>query len=191
MSRIEPVEVKGPFLRASRAIGRRQYGREMTSLGVWGHHPRLLRAYVLHDRAVEKDDRVPRRLKALAVLEAAAVVGCEFCVDIGSEYARRAGLTDEQLLALPRARESGRFSEEELLVIDYAAAMSRTPPEVTDAMVERLTARLGEKGVFELTMAIAWENLRARVNAALDVEPEGFSEGKVCVVPERMAATSG
>ena len=43
-----------------------------------------------------------------------------FCIDIGSHVSARAGVTDEQLLALPRHREAPCFSELERLVIEVA-----------------------------------------------------------------------
>lgn len=179
----------GRRARIFRAVARRQYGDPIVpSTLVFAHHPRLLNAFALFNRAVEKPDALPARLKLLAVLRAATVVECEFCIDIGSEHARRAGISDEQLLALPRARESGRFSDEELLMLDYAAAMSRTPPEVTDELVAALRRRFGDRGVLELTHMVAWENSRARINAALGLGAGGFSEDRVCAVPEREAA---
>ena len=73
----------------------------------------------------------------LAELKAAAIVNCEFCCDIGSSIARDAGISEAQLLALPRYRDSGEFSELERLVLDYATAMSRTPTTVTDELFAR------------------------------------------------------
>jgi AhpD family alkylhydroperoxidase len=55
-------------------------------------------------------DLVNARLKKLAEMKVALVVGCEFCVDIGSMLGKELGITDDQLRALPRYRESGVFS---------------------------------------------------------------------------------
>lgn len=188
MSRIEPRQ--GVFAslvaRGSRAV----YGREMRSARIYAQHPRLMVDYMRFNRAAERGKRVPKALSELAVLKAATMVGCEFCMDIGSEYARRAGLSDEQLLALHEAHESGLFSEDELTVIDLAVGMSRTPGEVSDALMARVCDRFGVKGALELVHLIAWENTRARVNIALDIGAEGFSEGKVCAVPDRPLAAA-
>lgn len=184
--RLPPAQ--GAFARLVRGVSRRQYGEPMVeSATIYAHHPRLTRALALYNRAVEKPDVLSEALKLLAVLKSATVVECEFCIDIGSEHSRRAGLSDAQLLALARARESGLFSEEQLLVMDYAAGMSRTPVEVDDEMVTALRGRFGAKGVLELTHMIAWENARARTNAALNFGAGGFSAGRVCARPEREA----
>jgi AhpD family alkylhydroperoxidase len=186
MSRIEPRQ--GVFARLVGRGSRVAYGREMRSAGVYAQHPRLMIDYMRYNRAAERGKRVPKALSELAVLKAATMVGCEFCMDIGSEYARRSGLSDQQLLALHEAHDSGLFSEDELLVIDLAVGMTRTPGEVSEELMERVRERFGIKGTLELVHMIAWENNRARVNIALDIGPEGFSEGKVCAVPDRTFA---
>lgn len=189
MSRIEPRQgvFAGAVARGSRVV----YGREMESARVYAQHPRLMIDFMRFNRAAERGKRVPKALTELAVLKAATMVGCEFCMDIGSEYARRSGLSDEKLLALHEAHGSGLFGEDELMVIDLAAGMSRTPGEVSEELIARVRERFGVKGTLELVHAIAWENTRARVNIALDVAPAGFSEGKVCAVPDRgFAATA-
>ena len=160
-----------------------QYGSEIVeSTAVYAQNPRLMYWFVGFNRAVEKPKRVPKHLRELAVLKAATVVECEFCMDIGSEYARRTGLSDAQLLALHDAEASGLFDAEELLVINYARAMSVTPPEVDDQLVTALQERYGDRGVLELTHLLAWENARARTGAALGIGAGGFSEGKVCAI---------
>jgi len=183
MSRIEPR--RGAFASLLTRGSRVAYGREMKSAGVFALHPRLALDYMRFNRAAERCRRVPKGLADLAVLKAATIVGCEFCMDIGSEHARRSGLGDSHLLALHEARESGLFDDDELLVIDLASGMSRTPGGVDDELMARVLERFGDKGALELVQLIAWENARARMNLALDIEPEGFSEGKVCAVPDR------
>ena len=154
---------------------------------IYANHPRLLMAFNRYNTVAEKPDKISAHLKNLAVLKAATLIECEFCMDIGSEYARATGCSDEQLLALPHARESGLFSDEELLVIELAAAASRTPPTVDDQLIAAARERFGDKGTFELCNIIAWENARARLNAALGIGAGGFSENRVCAIPERAA----
>jgi AhpD family alkylhydroperoxidase len=188
MSRIEPRQ--GAFARLVARGSRVAYGRELRSAGVYAQHPRLMIDYMRFNRAAERGKRVPKGLSELAVLKAATMVGCEFCIDIGSEYARRSGLRDEQLLALHEAHESGLFDADQLLVIDLAVGMTRTPGEVDDELAARVRERFGVKGTLELVHLIAWENTRARINVALDIGAEGFSEGKVCALPDRSLAVS-
>ena len=183
MSRIEPRQ--GVFARLVERGSRVAFGRELESAGVYAQHPRLMLDFMRFNRAAERGKRVPKALSELAVLKAATIVGCEFCIDIGSEYARRCGLSDAKLLALHEAHESGLFSADELLAIDLATGMTRTPGAVDDELLARVRERFGVKGTLELVHLIGWENTRARVNVALDFGAEGFSEGKVCALPDR------
>lgn len=188
MQRIEPR--KGPFGRIVSRGSRVSYGRELKSAGVYAQHPRLMFDYMRANRAFERCRHLPKPLAELAVLKAATMVGCEFCIDIGSEYARRSGLRDEQLLALHDAHDCGLFDDDELLVIDLAIGMTRTPGEVGDELAARVIERFGVKGALELVHLIAWENTRGRANIALGLGAEGFSEGKVCALPDPGAATA-
>lgn len=97
---------------------------------------------------------------------------------------RDQGITEAQLLALNDHRQSNAFSEIEKDVLDYAAALSRTPAHATDEQVERLRQHFGDEALVELTAMIAWENFRARFNRGFDVADQGFSQGEFCVLPE-------
>jgi alkylhydroperoxidase family enzyme len=104
---------------------------------------------------------------------------------------RAAGITEAQLRDLPDYQSSPAFSELERLVIDYAAAMTRTPVEVPDALFATLRSHLDEAQIVELTAAIAWENYRGRFNHAFGIESQGFTEGAFCALPERGDAVIG
>jgi len=147
------------------------------------HTPGLLLAYGMLEWATAKLERVDKRLGFLAELKAATLTQCEYCIDLGSQVARRAGLSDAQLLALPQYRESELFTDLEKLVLDYAVGMSRTPVEVPEALFAKLREHFDDAQLMELTYIIALENLRGRFNLALGVGAAGFSEGRICAVP--------
>jgi AhpD family alkylhydroperoxidase len=182
MTRIDgvPARKAGPLMKLTYWQTRRQFGRMMDPVSVYAHAPSLLLGYGMFEQATLKQHRVEERLKVLAELKAGALVNCEFCVDIGSSLGRKAGITEEELLALPHYRDSDLFSELEKLVIDYAAAISHTPTTVSDELFAALREHLDERQLVELTNVIALENMRARFNSAFDMTPAGFSEGMVC-----------
>ena len=66
-----------------------------------------------------------------------------------------------------------------------AAALTRTPASVDDALFADLRGEFSEAQLTELAMAIAWENHRARFNRTFAIGSEGFSEGTFCPMPER------
>jgi 4-carboxymuconolactone decarboxylase len=194
MSRIAGVRSNrtGPLTRVILAVARRKTGqltgrtteRMIEPLEVYAHRPRLLIGYGMMEDATAKLHRVDERLKVLAELKAATLTSCEYCVDIGSQIARRAGISEEQLLALPRYRNSELFGELEKLVLDYAVGISSTPVDVPDELFAKLRSQLDDAQLVELTNVIALENMRGRFNLALDIGSAGFSEGMVCAVPE-------
>jgi AhpD family alkylhydroperoxidase len=179
--RIEPRQ--GLFTNVVAAGARKKFGREMKSMRVFANHPRMMFGFVRFNRAAEHTPHVPKPLAELVVLRVATMVGCPFCIDIASEYSRRAGLTDEQLLSLNDAHGCGLFDPDQLMVIDLATGMTSTPGQVSDELTRRVKARFGVKGTMELVQLIAWENHRSRQNVALGIGAEGFSEGKACALP--------
>jgi len=80
---------------------------------------------------------------------------------------------------------SANFGETEKNVLRLATALTRTPANVSDELFAALRRDFSERQMVELTAAIAWENLRARMNRAFGIEAEGFSHGKFCPLPER------
>ena len=116
---------------------------------------------------VERWHSLDHTLKDLAVTAAAALIGCARCMDFGYWEATTNHDVPAEISAAPQQQDSGLFSELELLVVDYAEAMTATPPRVTDEMVARLRGHLSEAQLVELTAIVAVENLRSRINRAL------------------------
>ena len=187
MTRIEGVQARkaGPLVRLVYRLSRKRLGRDVDPVSVYAHAPGLLLGYGMFEQATGKQTRVEERLKALAETKVAALVNCEFCCDIASSIAREAGISERQLLALPNYRDSGEFDALELLVLDYATAISGTPASVSDELFAKLREHFDERQMVELTNVIALENMRARFNHAFGMTPAGFSEGLVCAIPER------
>ena len=179
--RIQGAPERGPLRKIAYWMARRRLGRVPEPFAVAAHHTPIFGAMSGFEMALEKSKRVPIRYKALGELRAAMVVGCEFCVDIGSMIARESGLTDDELRDLVDWRSSERLDDKDKLVLEYADAISRTPTDVPDELFARLRAHFDEAQLVELTAAIAWENWRARFNWAFGLGKEGYSEGAYCV----------
>jgi AhpD family alkylhydroperoxidase len=159
-------------------------------IAVSAHRPGLLAGYGTFELATERTHTVDERLKELAVLKAAQLAGCEWCLDFGSAIVRAQGVSDDEMRALIDYRASDLLSDDDKLVLDYATGMSRTPVDVPDELFERLRARFNEEQLVELTSVIALENYRARFNWALGIGGEGFSEGAYCVPPQGNGAAA-
>ena len=111
----------------------------------------------------------------------AALVGCSWCLDFGYFQAHNEGLDEAKASEVPRWRESTVFTPLERDVMEYAEAMTETPPTVTDELSARLLEQLGAPALVELTAVVAFANMTTRCNMALGIESQGFSEA--CALP--------
>jgi AhpD family alkylhydroperoxidase len=166
-----------------------QTGSGLEPMEIWAHQPKMMMGMGKFNQAVRKGKSVDERLKNLVELKGAQMIGCEYCVDLGSQICRNSGFSDEELLALPRYRQSDLFTEREKLALDYAVAVMRTPVEVTEELFERMKARFNEKQLVEITALLTVVNID-RFNAAFGIGAAGFSEGMICVPPDRPIAAS-
>jgi AhpD family alkylhydroperoxidase len=163
------------------------HGSGIEPVEIWAHQPRMMRGMGKFQQAVRQGNSVDERLKNLVELKGAQMIGCEYCVDLGSQICRNSGLSDEELLALPRYRQSDLFSERERAALDYTMAVMRTPVEVTDELFARMKEHFSDKQLVEITALLTVVNLD-RFNAAFGIASAGFSEGMVCLLPDRPAS---
>lgn len=184
MARISLDPPRTVVLRLAEWYSRRKYGKVLDPLLAAGHNPRVLRAVAGYEQRVAKWRDLDPALKHLAEMVSAARIGCSWCVDFGHWLAEDLGMPMEKVQYVPQWRDHReRFGELELLVMEFAEAMTETEPTVTDGMVAALTGRLGERAFVELTAIVAVENHRSRINAALGLVGQGFSDR--CAVPLR------
>lgn len=145
------------------------------------HNPRVAQDSLEIGAKVGGWDAAEESLKSFAHMAVAAQVGCRWCLDIGYFQAQNLDLDLAKASQVPRWRESDVFTPEERDVLEYAEAMTDTPPTVTDELSGRLLARLGPAALIELTAFIAFSNMATRNNVALGIESQGFSAA--CEVP--------
>ena len=181
--RVPPVENPGLLTRFAYRTARRRYGKVPEPLTVWAHSRRILLSVSGFEQAVAGWRELDATCKSLAVLRAAQVIGCPWCIDFGSFLSRGDGVTEQQLRDLHRWRDSDAFTPEQQLCLAYAEAASTTPLTVTDELVEQLRAALGEAAVVELAMMVAVENQRSRFNGGLGLVSQGYSTDACAVLP--------
>ncbi len=160
------------------------HGSGIEPVEIWAHQPKMMSGMGKFQQAVRRGHTVDERLKYLVELKGAQMIGCEYCVDLGSQICRNSGLSDEELLALPRYRQSELFTEREKLALDYAVGVMRTPVGVTEELFDRVKEHFSDVQLVEITALLTVVNLD-RFNAAFGIESAGFSEGTVCVPPDR------
>ncbi|MGO9889006.1 MAG: carboxymuconolactone decarboxylase family protein [Solirubrobacteraceae bacterium] len=158
-----------------------QFGAVPEPVEVVSHNPKVAEFALELGGKVSAWDAVDESLKSFAHMAVAAQVGCSWCLDIGYFQAQNQNLDMAKASQVPRWRESERFTPLERDVLEYAEAMTSTPPSVTDALSARLLDRLGPAGMIELTVFVAFSNFSTRSNVALGVESQGFSSA--CETP--------
>jgi alkylhydroperoxidase family enzyme len=198
MARINGVSKSdaGPMVRLVYRFGPRMFkkmtgrapqtGSGMEPMEIWAYQPKMMVGMGRFNAAVRKGKSVDERIKNLVELKGAQMIGCEYCVDLGSQICRNSGFSDQELLALPRYRDSDLFTAREKLALDYAVAVMRTPVDVTDELFAAMKAQFSERQLVEITALLTVVNID-RFNAAFGIGSAGFSQGMVCVPPDRPA----
>jgi AhpD family alkylhydroperoxidase len=174
-TRIPPAEITGVKGALIKRMIEKRLGKVPTAVGVYWHNPQVLFASFGLGGKIQKWDACDETLKSFAHMAVASLVGCTWCLDFNYFEARNKGLDVEKAREIPRWREADVFTALERDVLEYAEAMSRTPPTLTDDMVSRLHAALGSAAMVELTSVIAFANMSTRGNVALGIESDGFA----------------
>jgi alkylhydroperoxidase family enzyme len=158
-----------------------RFGAVPEPLEATWHNPNVAQASLEFGGKVGEWEAADDNLKSFAHMAVAAQVGCSWCLDLGYFEAQNKDLDLTKASQVPRWRESDVFTPLERDVLEYAEAMTVTPPTVTDELSARLLARLGPAALVELTVVIAFANLATRSNVALGVESQEFSSA--CEIP--------
>lgn len=161
-------------------LQRRNYGQVLLPGLLWGKVPLLFAAVAsLYGVINRRRSPINAQLRSLVTVRVSQINHCHFCIDINSmTLAKRCG-SEDKVLALANWREQSIFSEQERAVLDYAEAMSDNRQRVTDAQVRLLKTWFDERAIIDLTGLVAFQNMSAKFNAALDVPAQGF-----CQLPE-------
>ncbi|MGY1685765.1 carboxymuconolactone decarboxylase family protein [Geodermatophilus sp. SYSU D00867] len=174
-TRVPATEITGLYGALLKTMSRRVLGQVPEGAGVMWHHPAVLKDSMAFGRRVDSWNRLDPHLATFAAMSAAATIGCGFCLDLHHFLASDRGLDEARVREVPRWRESAVFTPLERRVMEYAEAMSRTPPAVTDELSAALLDELGPAALVELTARIAFMNSSARSNVALGIRSQEFS----------------
>lgn len=159
---------------------------------VW-HNPKVAVSNLEFSAGIAQWDGVEESLKSFAHMAVAVQVGCSWCLDVGYFQAENQNLDLAKASQVPRWREAEVFTPLERDVLEYAEAMTNTPPTVTDALHASLLDRLGEAAMVELTAYVAFVNMATRNNNAHGITSQGFSDSceiPLAARPERSGASS-
>jgi alkylhydroperoxidase family enzyme len=158
-----------------------QFGLVPEPLEATWHNPKVSQDAMEFGSKVGEWNAADDSLKSFAHMAVALQVGCSWCLDLGYFEAQNQNLDMAKASQVPRWREADVFTPLERDVLEYAEAMTNTPPTVSDELSARLLEGLGPAALVELTAYIAFANLATRSNVALGVESQGLSAA--CAIP--------
>lgn len=174
-TRVPAAEITGIYGSLVKTMSRRMVGQVPDAAGVMWHYPSIFKHLMGFGRKVDSWNRLDPNLASFAAMAAAGTIGCSFCLDLHYFLTHNRGLDEVKAREVPRWRESAAFTPRERRVMEYAEAMSQTPPAVTDEMSAALLSDLGAAALLELTARIGAMNLNARSNVALGIRSQEFS----------------
>jgi len=175
MARVPNIELTGIFGFLLKKMIRKRFGEVPESVGVMWNNPTVFKDMMRFGGKVEKWNRLDPNLASFAHMAAASLIGCSFCVDLHYFMVHNKGLDEAKAREVPRWQTSNVFTPLERRVMEYAEAMSHTPPTVTDELSAALLEALGAPALVELTARIAFMNSASRGNIALGIRSHEFS----------------
>ncbi len=129
--------------------------------------PEAMQALIALNKATRKGG-VPDKVLELVHLRASQINGCSACVDSGAKTARKAGNSDDRIIAVSAWRESPYFDEAEraaLALTEEATRLADKGEAVPDEIWEAAAKHFDEKGMAAVILTIALTNAFNRLNA--------------------------
>ncbi len=147
-------------------------GKVPNIFAAMAHRPAVLNAFLPLYKAIVNEGTVEAKYKELAYLRASMVNGCEYCTRAHIASSKRAGVTAEQVAALPFFARSPLFDEKEKATILYADRVTRGAAGIRGPQLEELRKFYDEGQIVELTLVICIANFTNRFNDALENIPD-------------------
>jgi uncharacterized peroxidase-related enzyme len=147
-------------------------GKVPNIFAAMAHRPAALNAFLPLYKAVVNEGTVEPKYKELAYLRASMVNGCEYCTRAHMASSKGAGVTAEQIAALPFYSRSPLFDEKEKATILYADRVTRGAAGIRAPQLQELRKYYDEGQIVELTLTICMANFTNRFNDATELIPD-------------------
>jgi alkylhydroperoxidase family enzyme len=144
---------------------------------VFAQTPELLDHMVAGFGLFSSPDRVlPATLRELALTRTGFAAGSQFVFSQHCKAARREGVTEEKLAAIPTWTVAEGWSPVERAVLAWVDEMVLGGGRTQDATYDALASHLDERAIIELTYAVASYQLHATMCRALRLEYDDIDE---------------
>ena len=134
------------------------------------HAPDILDQFLSYANAIRASSISPK-LRELAILTVGHCTGSAYEIAHHQSHGLKAGISAEQLEAIPDFELSPLFDDEERAVMAVAKE-STLNVDVSDETWNRVVPFLNERQRVELALNIAWYNSGVRIMGALGIELE-------------------
>lgn len=121
-------------------------------------------------------------VRELAIMRAGFAQGSQFVFSQHCKAARRFGISDEKIEAIPHWQISDVFSAKERAVLAWSDALVLQGGRASDALFDELHSHLSDEDILELTYHTLGYNTHAICCKALRLEFDDVDE-RICEVP--------
>ena len=160
--------------------------RVMNFYKVVAHSPYVARNVIRLGNSLIGRTDLSAKLRELTIMRIAKLCDCEYEWVQHTPVALQSGVSQSQLEAIGSWKESVEFTEEERAVLQYVDEVAQNV-KVTDETFEALRQYLNEQHIVELTLAVGWWGMLARLFVPLEVEVDEQSAGSAADLIGRRA----
>ena len=134
------------------------------------NHPNIIAAWTEFANTMRNGSRTPRALRELVILRGAQLVQSEYEWAQHLKMARKAGVREAQIAALPGWRNSGEFDAKEKAALALAEAV--TQGQVVDEVYREAMKHFDPHDYVEIAVTAGFYAMVARVLDAMGVQLE-------------------
>jgi len=134
------------------------------------NHPRLVAAWTEFSKTLRHDTRTPRALRELVILRGAQLMRSEYEWAQHLPMARKAGVPEAQIAALPSWRSSPHFNAREKAALALAEAV--TQGHVTEEIYAEAMRQFDHHDYVEIAIVAAFYAMVGRMLDAMGVQLE-------------------
>ena len=134
------------------------------------NHPKLVAAWAEFSKTLRHDTRTPRALRELVILRGAQLMRSEYEWAQHLAMARKAGVSEAQIQALPAWKSSALFNERETAALALSEAV--TQGRVSDEVFALAKKHFDDHDYVELAIVAAFYAMVGRMLDAMGVQLE-------------------
>jgi len=143
---------------------------------VLANSPHVARNVVRLGNSLISRTTLSPKLRELTIMRIAKLCDCEYEWVQHTPVALQSGVSRAQVDAIGSWKESNNFDEEERAILQYVDEVAQNV-KVADATFQALSKYLNEQNIVEITLAIGWWGMLARLFVPLEVEVDERSAG--------------